>query len=133
MLISENHAPSITKGAILTVDSDVDTCALIHDQFKREGFRVDYCTSYEDLFSIDPSEYSLIIISLDLDPENSFSIVEQIKQQSEAASTAVITCSSNMSPQAIINILNSGADDYLLKPFSIRELTARVKAVLRRA
>ena len=59
-------------------------------------------------------------------------IVEQIKQRRETARMGVIACAVNMSPSAIINALNSGADDYLIKPFSVRELMARVRAVLRR-
>lgn len=88
---------------------------------------------YEDLFSINVGGYALVIISLDLDDADyALSLVEQIKQHSASARTGVITCSAKMSPTTVIDSLNAGADDYLLKPYSLRELMARVRAVLRR-
>lgn len=133
MLTKNSNSVSEIRGRILVVDNDNTICNMIGTHFGHEGFTVDFCDDYFDLFSVDAGSYALIIISLDLEgSENALSIVEQIKQHHESASTGVITCSTNMSPQIIIETLNSGADDYLLKPFSMRELTARVRAVLRR-
>lgn len=130
MLTKDPTNNPINQGRILAIDSDSTICDMIRTHFGPEGFSVDYCTAYEDLFSINVGEYALVIISLDLD--YALSLVEQINQHSASARTGVITCSAKMSPATVIDSLNAGADDYLLKPYSLRELMARVRAVLRR-
>lgn len=133
MLTTDSTIYPSKQGRILAIDSDSTICEMIRTHFGPEGFSVDYCTAYEDLFSINVGEYALVIISLDLDDADyALGLVEQIKQHSASARTGVITCSAKMSPATVIDSLNAGADDYLLKPYSLRELMARVRAVLRR-
>ena len=124
---------SNSKGSILVVDDETTIYDLLRTHFCQEGYSVDLCESYETLLTTDTAKYTLAIISLDLG-EITFALrlVEQVTQQNPTVRTAVITCSANMSPALVIDSLNSGADDYLLKPFSLRELMARVRAVLRR-
>lgn len=133
MLTKDPTNNPINQGRILAIDSDSTICEMIRTHFGPERFSVDYCTSYEDLFSLNIAGYALVIISLDLDDADyALSLVEQIKQHRVSARTGIITCSSQMSPATVIDSLNAGADDHLLKPYSLRELMARVRAVLRR-
>lgn len=133
MLTKDPTNNPINQGRILAIDSDSTICEMIRTHFGPEAFSVDYCTSYEDLFSLNIAGYALVIISLDLDDADyALSLVEQIKQHRVSARTGIITCSSQMSPATVIDSLNAGADDHLLKPYSLRELMARVRAVLRR-
>jgi len=122
---------SIVEGRILVVDTDLHISEMVKSHFGHDGFMVDSCTVASDFYAIDLTSYNLLIIDIDLDDQMGLNIVEQIKQRPETANIGVITCAINMSPTTIINALNSGADDYLIKPFSMRELTARVRAVLR--
>lgn len=120
------------EGRILVVDPDLRIFEMILSLFGHDGFIVDSCQSTDEFYSIDITGYNLIIIDLNIDDNSGMEIVEQIKQRRETARMGVIACAVNMSPAVIINALNSGADDYLIKPFSVRELMARVRAVLRR-
>lgn len=120
------------EGRILVVDPDLRIFEMIQSHFGHDGFIVDSCQSTAEFYSVDLTSYNLVIIDLNIDDDSGMDIVEQIKQRRETARMGVIACAVNMSPSAIINALNSGADDYLIKPFSVRELMARVRAVLRR-
>lgn len=116
---------------ILVVDTDVNITDIIRSQFAGGDYIVDECRSTRQLFSIELSGYSLIIIDLDIDNNSGLGIVEQIRQRPETSRVGVIATSVNMSPATIINALSAGADDYLLKPFSMRELQARARSIIR--
>lgn len=117
---------------ILMVDTDPEVCDLVRSQLNLSDFDVETCSSFEDIFNIDLSQYVLMIIDISADDNFGLSLVEQLKQHRETANLGIIVCSLNMSPSNIISALNAGADDYLIKPFSLRELSVRVRSVLRR-
>lgn len=117
---------------LLVVDSDMSVIEMIRENFAEDGYKVEYCTSGDETFNLDLTDYALVLIDLAIDGNTGLSQVEQIKQIYDPSEVAVIAYSAQMSPQTIIRALNAGADDYLIKPFSIREMKARVNSVLRR-
>ena len=127
-----NIAKQKANNRILVVDPDQTVCDMVRMHFITDGYEVDDCHSIEDLYSTELSDYALMIIDLDIDDHSGLGFVEQVKQCRDTTNLGVITCSVKMSPTTIIDALGTGADDYLLKPFSTRELLARVKSVLRR-
>lgn len=134
-----NGANSITisdypaeNGRILVVDPDEAVVEMVRAHFSLNGFAVDSCDSSDVLFNTELEQYRLLIIDLGIDDNNGLSVISQIKQSENTFDIPVIACSTRMSPTTIINALNNGADDYLLKPFSLRELLARANSLLRR-
>ncbi len=116
---------------ILVVDDDRHVGDMIRDNFAGEGFMVDLCSNYAEVFNIDLSKYRLVLLDIAAADENGINFIDQIKQIHTLGDVSIIAFSPRMTPETIINALNAGADDYLIKPFSIRELRARVQSVLR--
>lgn len=114
------------------VDADREMVELMRASFIREGFEICGCAHADDLYSLDLEDYRLMVIDLGIDDDQGISIIEQVKQTEMADSLPIIACSVNLSPTLIITALNAGADDYLLKPYSLRDLMARIRSVLRR-
>lgn len=121
-----------TTARILVVDADISVGDMIRDNFAAEGYHVESCLSGDATYNIDLSQYKLVLLDLSIDDNSGLGLVEQIKQIYDPGEVAVIAYSVRMSPETIIAALNAGADDYLIKPFSIRDLKARVRSVLRR-
>lgn len=120
------------NGRILVVDSDEVFVDMVRAHFAGNGFAVDSCDTSDILYSTELDLYRLLIIDLGIDDNNGLSVIAQIKQSEATYDIPVIACSTRMSPTTIINALNNGADDYLLKPVSLRELLARANSLLRR-
>ncbi len=101
-------------------------------QSRRSSPPKDWCNTSEELYNIDVDLYRLVVVDLEIEDNQGISLIEQVKQTSGRDNIPVIACSRRMTPSTIVAALNAGADDYVLKPFSLRELMARVHAVLRR-
>ena len=118
---------------LLIVDEDLMTCELLQYKFSSEGFAVEVCHSGSDALQRLPGNYSLLIIDLMSSQElNGFQLASRIRRNPDTYNVPFIFMSQKASEDDIVNGLDAGADDYIPKPFSTRELVARVKSVLRR-
>ncbi len=117
---------------ILILDDDMMGCELMQFNLEHEGYKVDVFNSCDEAFDHDLSIYCLYIINVASETVNGMRLAQYVKQRTATAKIPLIFCSSVECEESIINGLDFGADDYLLKPFSMRELTARVNALLRR-
>lgn len=119
-------------GKILVVDDEQLICELIQYNLENEGYKVDICNSAEEALRLELENYRLIIVDVMMEEMNGIKFAHTIKQNPETAHIPLIFCSAKDSEDDIVNGLNSGADDYIPKPFSLREMIARVRSVLRR-
>ncbi len=120
------------KEPILIVEDDQDLSELIKIQLSDLNFSIEQSfNGSEALEKIQTKDYSLIILDVMLPGTNGFDICKSVREDDSKTPILMLTAKAEEIDK--IMGLEFGADDYLTKPFSIRELTARVKALLRRS
>lgn len=118
---------------IAVVDDEKDIVELICFHLKREGFKVKGFYNGESIVSwVKENQADLIILDLMLPGIDSLEVCRKIKADERLASIPIIMLTVKGDETDIVVGLEMGADDYMVKPFSPKELVARVKAVLRR-
>jgi two-component system OmpR family response regulator len=120
----------VTSLHIAVVDDEVDITTLLANYLKGHGFRVTPLHSGAELMALMPADPpSLVLLDLGLPGEDGFAIARQLREHWHCG--LVIVTGRGDSIDKVVG-LEVGADDYVTKPFDLRELLARVKAVLRR-
>jgi two-component system OmpR family response regulator len=117
---------------ILLIEDDLKLASFILKGFKEAGFAVDHCADGEDGLHMALSEpYDAAIVDIMLPKLDGFSLIDELRRRKKI--TPVIILSAKRSVDDRIKGLQTGSDDYLVKPFSFAELLARVQALIRRA
>lgn len=118
------------KKKILLVDDDRDLAEIIRDMLKTYGYEVKIVESCKETFEILKKEqFSLMILDINLPDGTGFEVLREIRSVSKVP---VIFASARTSEDDKIMGLEMGGDDYLAKPYSLKELIARVNALMRR-
>ena len=118
-------------GTILLIEDEQDIADLLALFFEREGFRLLHSTSGEDgLARLRERGPRVVLLDVGLPGINGFEVCRRIRAESDVP--IIMLTARDAEVDKIVG-LELGADDYLAKPFSPRELVARVKAVLRRS
>ena len=118
---------------ILVVEDDKDLISLIKFNLKSEGFNVLLSPNGEDgLFTAKEEKPDLILLDWMLPILSGIEVLQSLKNNKDTKSIPVIFITAKGDENDKIRGLNSGADDYIVKPFSTKELIARIKANLRR-
>jgi two-component system response regulator CpxR len=116
---------------ILMIDDDVELCALLEDYFRAEGF--DFACAHsgdEGLDMLAEGQYDIVVLDVMLPGRDGFEILKEIRGAS-LIPVIMLTAKGNHLDRVVG--LEIGADDYICKPFDTRELSARIRAVLRRS
>jgi two-component system, OmpR family, alkaline phosphatase synthesis response regulator PhoP len=120
---------------ILIVEDDADIAESLHYNFKREGFRPLIAESGEKGLRLaldEKNQPSLIILDLMLPGMSGMELCRRLRRESLTENTPIIMLTAKAAETDKIAGLELGADDYIVKPFSVKEVIARVRAVLRR-
>lgn len=116
---------------ILVVEDDKGALRFIKKGLTESGYTIDAVDNGEDgLFLATSQPYDLIVLDVMLPGLSGFEIISELRKAGKE--TPVVFLTARDAPDDIVNGLNLGADDYLVKPFAFAELLARIKAVLRR-
>jgi DNA-binding response OmpR family regulator len=117
---------------ILVVDDEEDLCEILQFNLETEGYVVDIAYSAEDALKLDISQYQLILLDVMMGEMSGFRMARLLRENTKTAKIPVIFLTARDSENDKLTGFNIGADDYIAKPFSIREVVARVKVVIRR-
>lgn len=120
-------------GRILVVDDEPDIVALVSYNLKKEGFSIGSASDGEEALRMARQEsYDLVVLDLMLPGMHGLEVCRALRKDPKASGIPIIMLTARGEETDRVRGLETGADDYLVKPFSPRELIARVKAVLRR-
>lgn len=117
---------------ILVVDDEEDLCEILQFNLETEGYLVDVAYSAEDALKHDIPGYHLILLDVMMGEMSGFKMARLLRDNPQTAKVPVIFLTARDAENDKLTGFNIGADDYISKPFSIREVLARVKAVIRR-
>ena len=117
---------------ILVVDDEEDLCEILKFNLENEGYEVDTANSAEEAMKMDISSYHLILLDVMMGEISGFKMANILKKDKKTAKVPIIFITAKDTENDTVTGFNIGADDYISKPFSIREVMVRVRAVLRR-
>ena len=117
---------------ILVVDDEEDLCEILKFNLENEGYEVDTANSAEEALKMDISSYNLLLLDVMMGEISGFKMANMLKKDKKTAHVPIIFITAKDTENDTVTGFNLGADDYISKPFSLREVIARVKAVLRR-
>ena len=117
---------------ILVVDDEEDLCEILQFNLETEGYTVDVANSAEEALKKDLTAYNLLLLDVMMGEISGFRMARMLSDDPKTASIPIIFLTAKDTENDRLTGFNIGADDYISKPFSIREVIARVKAVLRR-
>ena len=117
---------------ILVVDDEEDLCEILKFNLEIEGYEVDTAYSAEEALKKDLTVYNLLLLDVMMGEISGFKMANMLKKDKKTARVPIIFITAKDTENDTVTVFNLGADDYISKPFSLREVIARVKAVLRR-
>lgn len=116
---------------ILIVDDERDLCEILQFNLASEGFEIDVAYSGEEALTKSLDEFDLLLLDVMMGGMSGFKLADKIRKE-QSLSVPIIFLTAREAENDMLTGFNVGADDYMTKPFSIKELVARIKAVLRR-
>lgn len=122
----------MTMERILIVDDEETLCEVLKLNLENEGYDVDIAFSAEQALELNLSSYSLILLDIMMGQISGIKFAKILKQDVSTADIPIIFCTARDTEDDMVMGLNLGADDYIMKPYSVRNVIARVKSVLRR-
>lgn len=117
---------------ILVVDDEEDLCEILKFNLEIEGYEVDTAFSAEDALKMNLPSYQLLMLDVMMGEISGFKMASLLRKNENTTNIPIIFLTAKDTENDMLTGFNLGADDYISKPFSIRQVVARVKAVLRR-
>ena len=130
--VAQEYFRYMAVDRILIVDDEETLCEVLKLNLENEGYDVDVAFSAEQALGYNIKEYSLILLDIMMGEISGIKMAKMLKNDVETANIPIIFCTARDTEDDMVMGLNLGADDYIMKPYTIRNVIARVKSVLRR-
>lgn len=124
-MVKKNHR-------ILVVDDEQDLCEILKFNLETEGYEVETAGSAEEALTLDLTSFDLLLLDVMMGEMSGFALARKLKSEESTKDIPIIFLTARDTENDTVTGFNLGADDYISKPFSIREVLVRVRAVLRR-
>ena len=121
-----------TKKKILVVDDEEALCDGLGFNLEAEGYQVDMAYSAEEALALNLAAYDLILLDIMMGEISGTQLARIMKSNPATASVPIIFCTAKDTEEDMISGLDLGADDYIMKPYSLKAVLARIRTVLRR-
>ena len=122
-------ANSLDDMKILVVDDERDLCEILQFNLENEGFEVEVAHSAEEALEMNIESFNLILLDVMMGQMSGFKMASILKKDSDRKHIPIIFLTAREKENDMLTGFSIGADDYISKPFSIKEVIARVKAV----
>jgi DNA-binding response OmpR family regulator len=117
---------------LLIVEDEPDLCEILQFNLESEGYAVDVANSAEEALTRNMIQYDLLLLDVMMGQMSGFKLAQLLKSKPETKHIPIIFLTARVTENDVLTGFNTGADDYILKPFSIKVVAARIKAVLGR-
>ena len=117
---------------ILVVDDEQDLLEILKFNLETEGYEVATASSAEEALQMDIASFSLLLLDVMMGGMSGFAMARKLKEKPTTANVPIIFLTARDTENDTVTGFNLGAADYISKPFSLREVMVRVRAVLRR-
>lgn len=121
-----------TSYKILIVDDEEDLCEILQFNLEGEGFETDVANSAEEALKKDISSFHLILLDVMMGKTSGFKLAKILRKEKDLK-VPIIFITAKTAEDELLTGFSLGADDYITKPFSVKEVIVRVKAVLKRS
>ena len=118
---------------ILVVDDERDLCDILLFNLRAAGFLAEAAYSAEEALQLRPAEHDLLLLDVMMPGMSGFELAKRLKEDEQTRHIPIIFLTAKDTEDDTLQGFSLGADDYVTKPFSVREVMARVKAVLGRS
>ena len=122
----------MANNRILVVDDEEDLCEILQFNLELEGYTVDVAHSAEEALRLRLSDYALVLLDVMMGEISGFKMAKMMREDEQLKRVPIIFVTARDAENDLVTGFNLGADDYISKPFSIKEVMLRVKAVMRR-
>lgn len=131
--ISTNIAEKMRKRRILIADDEKDLCEILQFNLENEGFDVVTVNSAEEALELDLTSFDLFLFDVMMGEISGYKLARIVRENPKTTYIPIIFITAKDSENDTLTGFSIGADDYIHKPFSVRELIARINVVFRRS